>query len=252
MEVVAGHSLIAVRVLGVMLTAPLFAGSHLSWLTRLLIAATVTMAVMLNHPVPTVAEIGADYFRLLLGELLLGVFIGGGVSLLFSTAGVAGGMLARMMGLQWSTENAENAGDQEATSRLLWGISLGIYLLAQGPERLLLAVSDSLFNIPVGSQILASRSVEPLMMLLSQTSWLALRGIGPAVAAYFMSVLLLGAVAKVLPQFNLFLSGMNVNMLLFWVSLMLVACGGTALMHDEIWQWLSELRIASPASIAAN
>jgi flagellar biosynthesis protein FliR len=248
-EILSGHLLIAVRVLSVMLVAPLIASQLLPWVYRGLIAATVTLAVTLTSPVPEVSISSENFGRLLISEALLGLFIGGGIALLLSATGLVGTVLAQMVGLQWNRGGEESGDEQEPTAKLLWGVSIAIYLLAQGPERLILAVSDSFQAIPVGSEILGANNVGALTELLSQTAWLAVRGVGPAVAAYLIGVLFVGALGRVLPQFNLFFSGLNLNMVLFWGALLLTLSGGAWIMHDEIMVWLGNVH---QVLVAAN
>jgi flagellar biosynthesis protein FliR len=241
-EFLSGHLLIAVRVLSVMLVAPLFASSLMPWIFRGLIAATVTLAVTLTSPVPDMPISPNNFGRLLMGEALLGLFIGGGIALLLSATGLVGTVLAQMVGLQWNRNGEESEEQQEPTARLLWGVSIAIYLLAQGPERLILAVCDSFMQIPVGSNVLGANTVAALTELLEQTAWLAVRGIGPAVVAYLIGVMFVGALGRVLPQFNLFFSGLNLNMVLFWGALVLTLSGGAWIMHEEIMDWLGNIQ----------
>ncbi|MEQ1906285.1 MAG: flagellar biosynthetic protein FliR [Pirellulaceae bacterium] len=233
MEFFGGYLLIATRVGAFMLTAPMFASKQIPLTVRLgialLVATAVTAKVSSGHTFVVMGELPT----LLLREVLLGTFLGGGVSLLFSATGYMGGILSSMAGLSWGNEQT-NEPQSEPAARLLWGVAIAIFLLSRGPESLVLGICDSFQQIPVGTQILAERQLGALGVLVQQTFWLALQGIGPAVAAYLGGVVALGAMSRVLPQFNLFFSGMNVNVILFWCSLFLVVCGGMWALQEDV------------------
>ena len=233
MEFFGGYLLVATRVVAVMLTAPLFASRQIPLLIRLGIALLVAIAVTVQVNPGQIALPTGNFLNLLAGELLLGMFLGGGVSLLFSATGYMGGILASMAGLNWGAEE-NNEPQTEPATRLLWGVAIAIFLLSCGPESLVLGVADSFQHVPVGSQILAEQQKGALIVLFQQTFWLALRGLGPAVAAYLAGVVAVGALSRVLPQLNLFFSGMNVNVILFWGAMFLVVSGGMWSMQDEV------------------
>ncbi len=233
MDFFGGFLLIAIRVVAVMLTAPLFASKQIPLAVRLGIALMVATAVTAKVSAGQTIVLAGDFSILFSRELLLGTFLGGGVSLLFSATGYMGGILASMAGLSWgNTQN--NEPQSEPAAQLLWGVAIAIFLLSRGPESLILGICDSFQQIPVGSQILAEKQLGALAALFQQTFWLALKGVGPAVAAYLGGVVALGAMSRVLPQFNLFFSGMNVNVILFWGALFLVVCGGMWAVQDDV------------------
>ena len=242
MEYFGDYFLIATRVVAFLLTAPMFASKQIPLIVRLGIALLVAVAVTARVSSANAVVATNDLPTWMLREALLGAFLGGGVSLIFSAAGYMGGILASMAGLNWGNEQ-NNEPQSEPSARLLWGVTIAIFLLSHGPESLVLGICDSFQQIPVGTQILAERQLGALGVLLQQTFWLALQSIGPAVAAYLGGVVALGAISRVLPQFNLFFSGMNVNVILFWGSLFLMVCGGMWALQDDVSSLTSRLTL---------
>jgi flagellar biosynthesis protein FliR len=64
--------------------------------------------------------------------------------------------------------------------------------------------------------------------------WLALHTLGPALAAYYSGILIMGLMGRMLPQLNQFTSGLSVNVLLFWGALFLTTSGGIWVLQDDL------------------
>ncbi|MEZ6093735.1 MAG: flagellar biosynthetic protein FliR [Pirellulaceae bacterium] len=116
----------------------------------------------------------------------------------------------------------------------MWIVSLSVYILMKGPETFLVSVLNSYEVLPIGQAISGDTHLQCFATLLDHCIWLSLRTLGPAMAAYFSGVLLLGIIQRMVPYFNSVFSGMSVNSILFWGAMFLTISGGVYVMHDDM------------------
>ena len=81
-----------------------------------------------------------------------------------------------------------------------------------------------------------------IVLLLGQSLSLAVRAVGPAVAALLIATITLGFVSRTLPQMNMFQIGLGSNLIVFWVAVFLTLSGCVWLFVDDIQLALEQVQ----------
>lgn len=244
--------LAAVRVGAFMMVAPLLGNRQIPWWTRLAIVVLVSLALAPLGATPGEGMTGdaacwgvGPFVDRLIAELMTGLMLGLGVSVLVSAATMAGQILAQMSGLSWPASESEN---NSAVTQLVWMVSLVVFVLMKGPELMLSALADTFVSIPAGQNTGGTNQLEFVTNILTHSFWLALRGVGPAVAALWIGMLGITLLVRVLPQAGCLQLGMDAGMAAFWLAIVLTVCGGVWIWMDDLDSWMHIIRDQAMAS----
>jgi flagellar biosynthetic protein FliR len=203
------------------------------------IGLSVTLSIMALSSVELSAALISvdklDLFGALVSEALIGLMLGLGVSLLLAAGELMGDILAQLTGLNSSGADEADADSAPANTRLIGIVTLVMFVLARGPEQLIVGVLDSLQAIPIGSRLVRGDGLELLGELVTQSFWLALRGVGPAVAAMFAATTIVSLIQKVLPQSGVVHIGPTIGLVVMAVTMWITLSGGLWLI-DGNWQ----------------
>ncbi len=236
-------ALAACRIAAFVLAAPLFGCQRIPWWIRLglmlAIAAALAPLVVGSAAGEATPLSPPELVSRGLGEILVGLMLGLGASVLTSAAAMAGQILSQMVGLQWPVYEADGS---SPVTKLIGLLSLVVFVLMRGPEMMLAALSQSLVDLPPGAAQVARSQLELITSLLSQSLWLCLRGVAPAVASLWIAILAVTMVSRVLPQAGSLQLGMDAGLAAMWLAVLLTVCGGMWVWMDDIEHWMVALR----------
>ncbi len=146
---------------------------------------------------------------LVLGEVLLGMFFGLVMNIIFAGIQFGGEIIGFQMGFTMITLADPNSGGQMvATSYLMYMVSLMIFLTLDGHLHLLTALVDSFRLVPPGKLIVNAKLTSDIIAFSGSLFVVAFKIAGPIVAMLFLVELGLALMAKVAPQMNLLMIGM--------------------------------------------
>lgn len=238
--------LAAIRVAAFLAVAPLLGQQPVPGWMR--VGLTVVIALALAPlgsgaamAVPPMAEAG-DWLSRAVSELMIGLMLGLGVVVIVEAASMGGQLLAQMAGLSWP---ASESAEASPASQLVGLLALAVFALLRGPELMLDALAGTLVAIPpgrgspVGS---AEGQLGFVVDLMSQSLWLSLRGVAPAVAAIWMAMLAVTILVRVLPQAGCLQLGLDAGTAVFWLAILLAVCGGVWVWNDDLESWMGILR----------
>lgn len=254
MELLITALLVFARIFSVVAVAPVLGHHAVTWRMRLGIAVAVMLLAvpMVQPPEGLVdvrtsevasnefaeAKLNTDRFsQCLISELVIGLAMGVGVSIMFASATAAGSVIARMAGMQLGNQPGSSVGDSDGSdpvSRLFAVLSLGAFALMGGPALVLSAILETFIHLPPGVAI-DSMALPPLLaQLLQQSFMLTLRAVGPVVASLLASNLVMGFLAQAWPQMNLSSLGPVANMAVMMFSISLTVGGTVWLLVDDV------------------
>jgi len=185
--------LIFFRVAGLVFTAPVLGSKAIGIRYRIALCVVLSIASfsLLTpdwSPQNLNLDIG-DPGQLLsqsLAELCIGVSMGLGTMIIFSSAQMAGTVLGQMSGLSFFGSLDPASGENGSTTGTLFGLtSTAVFILMQGPELVVSSVLQSFGALPPGS------AIDPVAL------------IGPGVAAILATSLAFGFVCRIFPNMNL-------------------------------------------------
>lgn len=238
-------TLVLVRISGIVLVAPIFGTNDVPPTVR----AFLTMALaLLVAPVyaatpPALPSSLVEFSFVIAGELLIGVVLGLGVTILFAAFQLTGGIVGQLSGMSLG-EIFNPALDDNVPlfSHLLYMIAVATYVVIGGHRLLLGGLLETFAAVPPGSASLPVEIDRLLVDLLSESFQLGIRAAAPATAALLLATVVLGLVSRSLPQLNIFALGFGLNALTTFVALG-VSLGGVAwLLQDRLEPTLDALQ----------
>lgn len=214
--------LVAARMAGMVLTAPLFGLRDVPWQMRALLPFLLALLVTplqwsVGLPLPTnVAGFGVQ----LAGEAIIGAVLGVGVMILLAGAQIAGQIISQLSGLSLAEMYGVDSDESSPLfSQLFYMLALAVFVMIGGHQMLIGAVLDSYVAMPLGRVHLPS-SLGPLLTTLATESFsLGIRGAAPAIVALLLSTIILGFVSRTFPQINMLSIGFGLNLAVTFLSL---------------------------------
>jgi flagellar biosynthesis protein FliR len=210
-------TLVLARTSALVMTAPIFSSPTLPRQVRVILAMMLTLLIMPIHLGTTLVPVDrlADYARLLANEVLVGLLLGLGVTILFSGIQVAGQIVSQMSGL--SLGDVFSPGFEEDVSvfsQLFYFLTLAVFVAIGGHRMMTEALLDTFAWAPPGHAALGDDFVEVLTNVATQSFALGIRAAAPLIISLFLSTLVLGLISRTLPQINIIAVGFGINSLL--------------------------------------
>ena len=236
--------LIGIRILTVLMTAPVLGHRVLSPWYRFGLAAMLTLmagpvilsSMFLGHStnIRTLSTL-TEWIEAFLSEAFLGALLGFGMSLLFLAAAMGGGVIGQMAGIQlFANESEETASPM---CRLFSLISIAIFVSIGGIEMVVSGVLDSFATLPLGAAFQTSEPgslVHLLVELCRQSFLLVFRCIAPTMLAMLITTYLVGMLNRALPSLNSMGIGLTSNLAIMMISVLLTL-GGTLWLIMSDW-----------------
>jgi flagellar biosynthesis protein FliR len=213
-EVVA-FVLILMRTAGIFLTAPVFASRNINSMVK---ASWVLLVAFLIFPVVSfkieqLPSSGLSFGLAVAREILIGSSIGLGATLILTGIQLAGQIVDIQMGLGMVNIIDPTTSTQiSVMGQYFYLVAVLIFLATDGHHMLLRAVVDSFNVIPLGQAHFTPALGTKMMDLFSQIFFIAFRVGAPVIGALFVTNMALGVVARTVPQMNVFIVGMPLNL----------------------------------------
>lgn len=203
------------RMLALMAIAPVFSHSSIPMQVKVGIALAVTLAIapVVNSPsVDGLLEVSG--FVALVHNILVGVALGFAIRLVFVGIELAGQLIGLQIGLSFASYfNPDTNESENVVSNFMSMLVLLMFLAIDGHLVLLSALVDSFRVFPVG--VTGSVAIEPLALVraASDIFAIALTICLPILAIMLLVNVVLGVMARVAPQLNLFAVGFPLTVL---------------------------------------
>jgi flagellar biosynthetic protein FliR len=203
-----------VRVLALFAVAPVF--SHRSIPLRAKVAAGVAIALVMASQVASPAlgpTLDPSFFLVLTRNILIGVSLGFAMRILFSGVELAGQMIGLQLGLSFSGFfDPEAADTNNPVANVVSLLVMLIFLNLDGHLMLLVGLRESFDLFPVVGDLRPPIGFEAMAQLGSQIFSVALSISLPILAVMLLINIILGIMARVSPQLNLFAVGFPVTL----------------------------------------
>ncbi|MCM1100917.1 MAG: flagellar biosynthetic protein FliR [Clostridium sp.] len=210
--------LILVRVSCFVFIAPFFSMNNTP--ARVRIALSVFVSILLHQALTPadaiIYETVMDYAILVMKEAVAGLLIGFGSNICMSILNLAGAIADMETGLSMVTLiDPNNARNQVSITGVLYQYAFTMMLIATGMYRYLLsALADSFELIPIGGIVLHSDSLlNVVIRFMSDYVIIGFRIVLPIFCVILLLNAILGVLAKVSPQMNMFAVGMQLKVI---------------------------------------
>jgi flagellar biosynthetic protein FliR len=249
--------LIFCRLTAFFITAPVFSTqNNVPPQFRIGIAVCLTLLVFFTSGTNQLVPIDTEYLYYIIREVLIGVLLGFIAYLFFTVVQIAGSFIDMQMGFGIANVIDPMTGAQSPIfGSFKYMIAMLLFLTLNGHHYLLLGIMDSYQLIPLDNSffvVLASGTpTEFLARSVSTAFTLAFQMAAPIVASMFLLDLALGILAKTAPQFNVFVVGMPLKILVGLMITLLLIPGFVALfqtlfttMFDSMYELMRLIRAA--------
>lgn len=202
------------RVIALVAAIPVFAGNQVSGQIKVGLAVTTTLLLfpsMAPHT-PQVAFTLTQFAVLIVNEVLLGVMIGLVAQLIFAAVTFGGTVIGYQMGFA-----AANIFDPQTTQQLslmsqfINILALMAFLALDIHHFFFRIIVESYEILPPGYLDFSQGAVQELMRLGGQMFVLGVKFSAPVLALLLIANLVLGILARVFPQLNVFMLSFPIN-----------------------------------------
>ncbi|MEX2112682.1 MAG: flagellar biosynthetic protein FliR [Pirellulales bacterium] len=185
-------------------------------------------------------------------EALVGLVLGLGVMVLFSALQVAGQIISQMSGMQLADAfDPSLGGNVPVFSQLFYYVTLAVFLAIGGHRHVLEALFDTFVWMPAGQGEYAPSVAAAMTSVLAQSFVLGIRAAAPVMVALLVATLILGLVARTLPQLNILALGFGANAMVAFVALSLSLGAAAWLFQDQLEPVLETLTDALKSRLGA-
>lgn len=205
--------LVWIRILGLFLTAPFFNSRLIPILTK--IGFSFLLGVIIF---PTVMTQKAEtpvlgfYILSLLAELFLGLVLGFITNLVFSALQIAGEIIDFQMGFGFvNVVDPLSQFSSSVMGQFYLTVALLYYLGIGGHHLSIRGIAYSFQVIPLGTFTLQSEMFSSFLNLFQEVMVIALQLGAPVMAALFLSNFTLAIISRAIPQMNVFIVGLPLN-----------------------------------------
>jgi len=228
-------TLVLTRVSGLLMTAPIYGTPEIPLQVRALFAFALSVLVVPSQWGVTVPEPAnlLQYMLLVGSELVIGLALGLGITILLSGIELAGHLIDQVSGMMIAEIFDPVQGNNTSiVSRLLFWVTLSIYVAIGGHRMVMAGLLDTFQSIPPGSATIPGSLAGTLVALVTQSFELGIRAAAPVIAAMLLANLVLGLIARAMPQLNLFVLGFGLNAMLA-LGILGISLGAAAWVFDD-------------------
>lgn len=204
-----GAALVALRVTGLMLIAPMFSSRAVPGPIRvgLILALTLFLAPAIAPAEPSIPALAS--------ELVVGVVIGIGAALVVAGAEFAGDLLAVEIGLSGaSTMDVMNQSSMPVLGQFTQLFMVMVLLAMDGHLIMIDALRESFTAIPAGAAIDLESGMPGVVAAGSIVFARGLQFAAPVVAAVTLANVALGILARTVPQLNVLMMAFPIQIML--------------------------------------
>lgn len=204
-----------VRVLALISVAPVLSHRVVPIRVKLLMGMAITALLVPNLSTPPLADaLSGAGIALLAQNILIGVTLGFAVRLIFASMELAGELIGLQMGLSFAGFFSPATGQtQNAVASFLALLALLMFLAIDGHLLLIHALAESFRVFPLSQADAAPLSFELLVRMAADMFSVALTIALPFVAVLLLVNVVLGVLARVAPQLNIFAVGFPLTLL---------------------------------------
>ncbi|MDF2545854.1 MAG: flagellar biosynthetic protein FliR [Anaerosolibacter sp.] len=218
--------LIFARIVGMLMTAPIFNQNNIPAYVKLGFSLILAFILLPILAVPTNLQLENFFQLMLLGtkELALGIMIGFICYLFFSIVYIAGHLIDMEIGFSIaSVLNPMDENEEIALSaNLIFVMAILVFLSVNGHHKLIQVLKQSFDIIPIGGLTINGLMIEKLISIFISIFVIAFKFSAPIIVAIFLTNVLLGILARTMPQMNVFVVGMPIKILLGMMVLFIV------------------------------
>ncbi len=205
--------LVLVRVSGLTLSAPIFSSPGIPRHVKVGFVSVISLMItpIVFPLIPMQLTLGT-VVAAVVGELIIGLVLGLGVSLVFLGARATGVIVGQQAGLSLGQVlNPMLNENSSIIDQLFYLVTLMVFLAVGGHRTLVATLLDTFHAIPPASFKFNASLPTVIETLITSAFQLAIRMSAPTLIALFMATLTMGFVSRTIPQLNILSVGFAVR-----------------------------------------
>lgn len=214
--------LIFVRITAFIVICPGFSFKGLSNIFK--IGLAISLSLMINSIIPEIEAIDNMFLFLLLNikESILGLTLGFVTNLIFSTMEIAGNLVDFQVGFSMASVYDPSIGSTASNyGKMYYWISICVFFLLDMHHQVINALIKSFEYIPLSSANLNNFQTKVIVDLFIEVFELALNLAVPIIVVVLVTDIVLGIIAKTVPQINVLMLGMPIKaMVSFFITML--------------------------------
>ncbi|MEK3882152.1 flagellar biosynthetic protein FliR [Paenibacillus sp. PL2-23] len=231
--------LIFCRITAFFVVAPVFSSRGVPNTFKLGLGFFISLIVFLSYGMEQTIVPDALYVLSVLREIIIGLLIGFVVYLFFMVVQTAGALMDMQIGFAMANVVDPHSGvSAPLLGNFKFMLMLVVFLMMNGHHYMLSGLMDSYQWIPLDNELFArlmsGNVTELLVRVFSNTFLLALQIAAPLVVAMFLTDLGLGFLTKTAPQFNVFVIGVPLKLML-GLFLIVLLMPGLATLFEKLF-----------------
>jgi len=200
--------LILTRVSGVLVTAPILASRNIPPKTKIGLAFFTSLILFPFISTPEIPEQLISYALLIGKELLVGLTIGYIANLMFMGILVAAKVIDFQMGFAIANVVDPLTNIQvSVTGQFQYILAMLFFLIINGHHHLFSALARSFEVVPLTTFEISPHLIGSINQLFSEIFVIGIKIGAPVMGALLMASLILGIIARTMPQMNVFIVG---------------------------------------------
>ena len=210
-----------VRITGFIYLAPFFSLKNMP--QRVKVGLSISLALVLFQVLPVTAleyETVIDFISLIVKETLCGIIMGLFCNIAFYILGFSGQMIDMNIGFSMMTEFDPVSNAQVTVTANFYSYAVMLMLLVTNMHHhILMALVDSYQLIPVGQVFIRPAIYQGMAVFLVDYLVIAFRIVLPIFASILIVNVVLAILAKVAPQMNMFVIGIQLKVFVGFIVL---------------------------------
>lgn len=206
--------LVFIRTSGIFLVSPLFSSENIPNMVKVGFSILLTYVISLSLPLTFESE-GIHWLALLIRELLVGSIIGFIGYIFFTAFYVMGQMIDMNIGFGMvNVVDPQSRIQVPLMGNFYYILAFLLLLMVDGHHLIIKALIDSYEYIPIGTFIYSDKVFYIILNSMIKTFEIGLKLSLPIVAIIFLTDIILGVLARTIPQMNVFVVGMPLKLLI--------------------------------------
>lgn len=203
--------LVVLRISGIFVTAPVLSSENVPRSLRIYMVILSSLIIFNVLPPVQVAlsELNPiDYFLLVLKELMIGLLLGVIPRIIFAAVDFAGTVVGFMMGLSIANVVDPQTDVQVSIIASLEGLlATLLFIVLDGHHIFFEVITYSYQQVPVGGFLFTSNKTEFLLRAMGDLIIIGLKIAAPLVISLLLANVIMGFMARAIPQMNVFIVG---------------------------------------------
>ncbi|WP_165000325.1 flagellar biosynthetic protein FliR [Anaerophilus nitritogenes] len=217
--------LVFARVIGIFVAAPVFSHNNIPPHIKIGFSFIVSLVIFPFVQVPQNFIIGSFYSLLFISfkEIVTGLMIGFVCYLFFSCIYLVGSIIDMQIGFSMAeVMNPQDDTQIPLMGNLFYIMAILIFLSMNGHHTLIYALKYSFTSVPLNSLVIHESMIEKIIEIMRSTFIIAFKMSAPILVTVFICNVVLGVLARTMPQMNVFIVGMPMKIFVGLLMILLM------------------------------